>query len=242
MLSDAKAADLIARSEFIWHQRFHLSEKVLAPGVNDIEWLFDQAGVPASLEGASVLDVGTTNGGAAFIAEMRGATRVVAVDIYDPDRFGFDEIRTELGSQVDFVKGSVYQLPELLNEQFDVVLFLGVLYHLRHPLLAIDSLRRLTRGVLYLETAVSGEPADPPRSDFYRRDELNADSSNWFAPSISCLGDWVESSGFVVRGDITHWPHQHPQRACLAAQPTPGEPEYAQISTEMPLLVRLPVA
>ena len=182
MLSDAKAADLIAGSKFFWHQRFHLSDEVLTPGVNDIEWLLDQAGVPASLEGASVLDIGTTNGGAAFIAEMRGAKRVVAVDIYDPDRFGFDEIRTALGSQVEFVKGSVYQLPELLDEQFDVVLFLGVLYHLRHPLLAIDSLRRLTRGTLYLETAVSGEPTDPPRADFYRRDELNADGSNWFSP------------------------------------------------------------
>jgi tRNA (mo5U34)-methyltransferase len=238
MLSDAQAADLIARSSFFWHQRFHLSEEVLAPGVNDIEWLLDEVGFPASLEDASVLDIGTTNGGAAFIAEMRGARRVVAVDIYDTDRFGFDEIRTALGSRVEFVKGSVYQLPELLDEQFDVVLFLGVLYHLRHPLLAIDSLRRLTRGVLYLETAVSGDPGDPSRADFYRRDELNEDSSNWFAPSISCLTGWVESSGFTVPGAISHWPSQHPERACLAAQPSEGEPEYIQISTETPLIVR----
>ncbi len=210
---------------------------MLTPGVNDIEWLLDEVGFPASLDGASVLDIGTTNGGAAFIAEMRGAKRVVAVDIYDTDRFGFDEIRTALGSHVDFVKGSVYQLPELLDEQFDVVLFLGVLYHLRHPLLAIDSLRRLTHGALYLETAVSGEPADPPRADFYRRDELNADGSNWFAPTISCLINWVESSGFEVPGGASHWPSQHPERACLAAQPLEGEPEYIQISTEAPVLV-----
>ena len=148
---------MIARSGFFWHQRFHLSEEVLTPGVNDIEWLLDEVGFPASLDGASVLDIGTTNGGAAFIAEMRGATRVVAVDIYDADRFGFDEIRTALGSRVDFVKGSVYQLPELLDEQFDVVLFLGVLYHLRHPLLAFDCLRELTSGTLYVETAITGQ-------------------------------------------------------------------------------------
>jgi tRNA (mo5U34)-methyltransferase len=238
MLSDQEAADVVARSNFIWHQRFHLSESVLTPGVNDIEWLLDEAGVPASLDGASVLDIGTTNGGAAFIAESRGATRVVAVDIYDGDRFGFDEIRNALGSNASFVKGSVYQLPELLNEEFDVVLFLGVLYHLRHPLLAIDAVRRLTRGVLYLETAVSGDPSDPPRAQFYRRDELNADGSNWFAPTISCLVDWVESGGFVVP-EVSHWPRQHPERACLAAQLADGEPEYTRISTEVPLRVRV---
>jgi tRNA (mo5U34)-methyltransferase len=236
MLSDIKAAELIAGSSFIWHQRFPLSEGVLTPGVNDIEWLLNEVGVPASLDGASVLDVGTTNGGAAFIAESRGAARVVAVDIYDADRFGFDEISKALDSRVEFVRASVYQLPELLRQQFDVVLFLGVLYHLRHPLLALDSLRRLTGDVLYLETAVSGDVPDPPQASFFRRDELNADSSNWFAPNIACLTDWVASSGFDVQ-KVAHWPADRPERACLAARPSAGAPEYIEISTEVPLVV-----
>jgi tRNA (mo5U34)-methyltransferase len=239
VLSDADAADVIGRSKFIWHQRFRLSENVVTPGVNDIEWLMNHLGVPASLEGASVLDIGTTNGGGAFIAEMRGASRVVAVDIYDADRFGFDELRRALGSNAQFVKGSIYELPEILNEKFDVVLFLGVLYHLRHPLMAIDSLRKLTRDVLYLETAISGEASDPPRAHFYRRDELNADFSNWFTPTVACLGDWVRSSGFIVP-EVGCWPEEQPERAGLVARPTDGAPEFAQLTSEVPLLVRVP--
>ena len=236
MLSHEQANELIDGADFIWHQRFHLADDVMTPGVNDIEWLMQEAGVPQSLAGAHVLDIGTTNGGAAFIAEARGASRVVAVDIYDSDRFGFRQLGEALSSKAEFVQASVYELPELLNQQFDVVLFLGVLYHLRHPLLAIDSLRRLTRGTVYVETAVSGAVSDPPQALFFRWDELNADGSNWFAPTVSCLGEWVTSCGFDVV-QTSSWPIEQPARACLSATPSDGEPEYISISTEVPLRV-----
>jgi tRNA (mo5U34)-methyltransferase len=209
----------------------------MAPGANDIEWLLGQVGLPTSLNGATLIDIGTTNGGAAFIAERRGAERVVAVDIYGPDRFGFDRLRAALGSSVDFIQGTIYHLPDILDgEKFDEVLFLGVLYHLRHPLLALDSLRRLTRQHLYLETAVWGDPSDPPMARYFRRDELAGDSSNWFAPNLSCLVDWVESSGFVV-DRVEHWPEDLPERACVAARPTTEHPEYIGLSYEVPLAV-----
>jgi tRNA (mo5U34)-methyltransferase len=236
-LGDHEAEALVARSNFIWHQTFHLSENVVAPGTNDIEWLLDQVGLPPNLDGATVLDIGTTNGGAAFIAEQRGAERVVAVDIYGPDRFGFDPIKTAFGSNVDFIQGTIYELPDVLEkDRFDEVLFLGVLYHLRHPLLALDSLRRLTRQHLYVETAVFGSPSDPPMARYFRRDELSGDSSNWFAPNVSCLVDWVESSGFVV-DRVEYWPQDHPARACVAAHPTTEQPEYIDLSYEVPLTV-----
>jgi tRNA (mo5U34)-methyltransferase len=236
MLDDATARRLIDDSDFVWHQQFHLSENVLTPGAANIEWLIGRVGLPLSLEGRTFLDVGTTNGGAAFIAEARGADRVVAVDIYDPDNFGFDTLRAAVGSRAEFVKGTIYELPEALNEQFDEVFFLGVLYHLRHPLLALDSLRRLTRGNLYVETAVSGSPTEEPRARFFRRDELGGDGSNWFAPTISCLVDWVESSGFVV-DRVDHWPSDQPARAFVAAHPAEDPPEFEQLSYEVPLTV-----
>jgi tRNA (mo5U34)-methyltransferase len=237
LLGDDQAKAFVAGSDFIWHQTFHLSENVVAPGANDIEWLADQVGLPSRLDGATVVDIGTTNGGAAFIAEQRGAERVVAVDIYGPDRFGFDRLKTALGASVEFVQGTIYELPELLgNEKFDEVLFLGVLYHLRHPLLALDSLRRLTRQHLYVETAVFGSPSDPPMARYFRRDELAGDSSNWFAPNVSCLVDWVESSGFVV-DRVAYWPEDRPERACVAAHPTTERPEYIDLSYEVPLTV-----
>ena len=152
-----------------------------------------------------------------------GPTRVVAVDIYDPDNFGFDTLRAAVGSRAEFVKGTIYELPEALNEQFDEVFFLGVLYHLRHPLLALDSLRRLTRGNLYVETPSRGPQTEEPRARFFRRDELGGDGSNWFAPTISCLVDWVESSGFVV-DRVDHWPSDQPARAFAGCPSSRGPP------------------
>ena len=238
MLDDA-ARRLIDDSDFTWHQQFHLSENVLTPGAANIEWLIDRVGLPRSLEGRTFLDVGTTNGGAAFVAEARGAERVVAVDIADPHRYGFDTLHEAIGSRVEFVRGTIYDLPQVLDEQFDEVFFLGVLYHLRHPLLALDSLRRLTRGNLYVESAVSGSPADGPSARFFRRKELGDDGTNWFAPTVSCLVDWVESSGFVV-DRVDHWPADQPERACLAAHPAEGAPEFQQLSYEVPLTVTAP--
>ncbi len=114
--------------------------------------------------------------------------------------------------------------------------FLGVLYHLRHPLLALDSLRRLTRGNLYVETAVSGSPTEEPTARFFRRNELGGDGTNWFAPTITCLVDWVESSGFVV-DRVDHWPSDRPAREYVAAHPAGGPPEFQQLSYEVPLTV-----
>jgi hypothetical protein len=66
----------------------------------------------------------------------------VAVDIYPPQWFGFDALREFLGSSVEYLQGAVYDLSRLSRgERFDYVLFWGVLYHLRHPLLALDEVR-----------------------------------------------------------------------------------------------------
>ena len=92
------------------------------------------------------------------------------------------------------MRASVYELSSVLEEPFDVVLFLGVLYHLRHPLLALDEVRALTRKLMLLETAVSdhqlGERSADSIARFYRRDELGGDPSNWFAPTARGLVDW----------------------------------------------------
>jgi len=153
--STDEALRFVERADFVWHQRFELAPGVYAPGANDIEWLLGVAGLPPDLDGLSVLDVGTTNGGAAFEAERRRARRVVAIDIFGPHWFGFSELKDLLGSEVEYRRASAYELAGVLDEQFDVVLFFGVLYHLRHPLLALDNLRAVTGDRCHLETAVA---------------------------------------------------------------------------------------
>src|SRR5204862_2035765 len=109
------AEEFIERSTFIWHQRFALDDDVYTIGASDVEWLMACARVPKTLAGMTVLDIGTANGGVAFEAERRGARRVVAVDIYPPEQFGFAETRAFLGSTAEFVQASVYGLPEALQ-------------------------------------------------------------------------------------------------------------------------------
>jgi hypothetical protein len=132
----------------------------------------------------------------------------------------------------------VYELPTLIEEAFDVIIFWGVLYHLRHPLLALDSLRESLRGTCYLETAVcDGEVGDlrsMPLARFYRGDELNDDASNWFAPTVAGLLDWCTSSGLVPELTAA-WPENSPERCMLTLRRSASDPEYRIVSYERPL-------
>jgi tRNA (mo5U34)-methyltransferase len=239
MLTRADAEAFLAQTEIPWHQRFQLAPGVYTPGVNSVARLFRLAQIPDDLSGKTVLDIGASNGGVSFEAERRGASRVVAVDVPPIEFCGFDQLRELLGSKAEWVQASVYELPELLAEQFDLVLFFGVLYHLRHPLLALDRIRPLVRGRLLIETAVCDfqlgvRSSGKPLVRFYRRDELNGDPSNWFAPTVRGLLDWCRSSGYEPEL-LADWPEPRLTRALLGgrasarcvvrATPTPGDPE-----------------
>lgn len=235
----AAAAQFIERADFVWHQRFELAPGVWTPGVSPVAWLCDLARLPVDLSGHTVLDVGTTNAGTAFELERRGAARVVAVDIFDPDQFGVRALTEFLDSKVEFVQSTVYELAERFPERFDLVICWGVLYHLRHPLLALDNLRAVTSNQASLETAVCD--SELPRRQrerrlarFYRHDELAGDSSNWFAPTVTALEDWCGSAGFEVER-LSAWPERGPQRAMVRLRPILGAAEYEQLSYERPL-------
>jgi SAM-dependent methyltransferase len=230
------AAELATRTDFVWHQRFELADGVYTPGVSDIGFLLDTAAIPQRLDGLTVLDIGTTNGGAAFECERRGARRVVAVDIADENWFGFAAIKECLGSSVEHVRASIYSLPERLGEQFDVVLFWGVLYHLRHPLLALDNVRRLARDLVSVESVVSDhllpDNRDVPLARFFPADEFAGDGSIWFAPNVAALADWCRSCGLApVR--VVSWPESLPARAMVTGSVT--HPEWPALSYEQPL-------
>jgi tRNA (mo5U34)-methyltransferase len=211
---------------------------VFTPVANDIGFLLEQAALPQDINGATVLDIGATNGGLAFELERRGAARVLTVDIYSSDWFGFDAIKALLHSDVEYLRASVYELPAKLKEQFDIVVFCGVLYHLRHPLLALDVLRALTRGRALIETAVCdrtlGDAASTPLVRYHRLDDLNDDGSNWFEPSVAALADWCRSSGLEPIG-VRSWPAQAPGRCMMTVTPATGQPEYMGMSYELPL-------
>ena len=86
-----------------------LAAGVLSPGVSDVAGHIARAGLP-SVRGKSVLDIGTCNGGVLFELERMGAVRLVGVDIYDQEFFGFAALRSFFASEAEFVQASVYGL------------------------------------------------------------------------------------------------------------------------------------
>jgi tRNA (mo5U34)-methyltransferase len=202
-----------------WHQRWEVFKGVFSPGVNDVSYLWQAVGLPASLAGKRVLDVGAWHGCFSFECERRGAREVIAFSLEDPAQTGFDRLKQALDSNVQYVRGSAYTLaPEQLGS-FDVILFFGVLYHLRYPLLAIDRLRSMCAGELFIEThTIDNYPwLRGPRNFFtrwltgrkalkstpiwrqYREFELAAtDQSNWFSPNAAAVLEAFQSAGFTI--------------------------------------------
>jgi tRNA (mo5U34)-methyltransferase len=200
-----------------WHQGWEIFQGVFTPGRNSVETMLGNSQVPLDLSGKRVLDVGAFNCCSAFECERRGAAEVVALDLQEPEELGFPVLKEALRSRrVRFVQGSVYDLdPDQLGT-FDVILFFGVLYHLRYPLLAIDQLRRVARGTIYVESLVIDQRfladgkdfqsiasyhevlTQVPLWQFYKANELADDYSNWFGPNIQAVLQGFESAGFAA--------------------------------------------
>jgi len=202
-----------------WHQKWELFKGVFTPGNNPAKEMCDFAGVPQDLRGLRVLDVGAWHGCCSFECERRGAAEVVALSLEGPEAVGFTRLRDVLGSKVNYVQESAYNLDPGKLGKFDVVLFFGVLYHLRYPLLAIDKLRSVCRGQVFVETHViddyfltrgwlgnSFRPLKQVGRDlpqvplwrFYKGAELNKDASNWFGPNVQAVIEAFESAGFLI--------------------------------------------
>ncbi len=204
-----------------WHQRWEIFQGVFVPGPNKVDFLCEAAQLPINLNGKRVLDIGAWNGCFSFECERRGAREVIAMSLEDPAVSGFDRLKQVLGSNVRYVHGSVYNLnPEQMGT-FDVILFLGVLYHLRYPLLAIDRLRSVSSGDVFIETHVIDRHSwlrghlgiltkllgrgagaalrSTPIWRQYREFELHPqDQSNWFGPNVVAVLEAFQSSGFTI--------------------------------------------
>ncbi|MBV9284880.1 MAG: DUF1698 domain-containing protein, partial [Acidimicrobiia bacterium] len=179
-----------AVSRLRWHHTMDLGHGVVTPGGDATLEKLAKLGLPGSLAGKTVLDIGAWDGFFSFEAERRGASRVVAMDYHcwlrsegHPSKAGFELARRVLGSSVEDVTLDVMELgPDHLG-MFDVVLFLGVLYHVRHPLLALERVFSVTRRQLILSTQVDLTAIARPAIAFYQGGELNNDTTNWCGPN-----------------------------------------------------------
>src|SRR5215217_7219370 len=131
----------------IWYHTIPLPGGITTPGVDNTPSRLPKMRLPDDLSGRTVLDIGAWDGYFSFEAERRGASRVVAADYYawhgvgwgtGQGKAGFQLARQALGSRVEDVDIDVMDLSPDRVGSFDVVLFLGVLYHLPNPLLALE--------------------------------------------------------------------------------------------------------
>jgi tRNA (mo5U34)-methyltransferase len=162
--------------------------------------------IPESLAGMTVLDVGAWDGFYSFEAERRGAKRVLATDHQawrSPEAFGwgtgkagFEFARRALGSKVEDLEIDVYDLSPATVGVFDVVLFVGVLYHLKDPLGALERVASVTKHLLIVETAIDLMRLRAPALAFYPSAELNNDPTNWFGPNVACVDAMLRACGF----------------------------------------------
>ena len=182
-----------------------------------VKWASFRDAIPADLSGRTVLDIGCNGGFYSLEMKRRGADRVVGIDS-DERYLAQARFAAEVtGLEVEFRNHSVYDVAQL-GARFDVVLFLGVFYHLRHPLLALDLIRaHVAKDLLVFQSLQCGEggiaPVQPdydfadtahfdaagyPRMHFIERSYAH-DPTNWWAPNAACAQAMLRSAGFSIQ-------------------------------------------
>ena len=172
--------------------------------------------LPADLTGKSVLDIGCNAGFYSIEMKRRGAERVLGVD-FDERYLAQGRFAAEtLGMEIEFRQLSVYDVASL-HEQFDVVIFMGVLYHLRHPLLALDLIREhVARDLMLFQSMQRGsnevaqleQDYDFWQTEIFERPEFprmyfiehkyTGDPTNWWIPNRACVEAMLRSAGFEI--------------------------------------------
>jgi tRNA (mo5U34)-methyltransferase len=204
-----------------WFHNLDLDGVATAPDhfLNDypnVKWRRFQHAVPDDLTGKSVLDIGCNAGFYSLEMKRRGADRVLGIDFderyLDQARFAA-EVRN---ADIEFRQLSVYDVASL-GERFDIVLFMGVLYHLRHPLLALDLIHDHVAGdlLIYQSMQRGAEEVTPVRDDYdffedkhfdepgypklhFIEHRYAGDPTNWWAPNAACSAAMLRSAGFAI--------------------------------------------
>lgn len=216
----ATAADLRASIHALapWFHNFRFGDIETAPDhfLGDyprVKWERFAHAVPADLHGATVLDIGCNAGFYSIEMKRRGADRVLGIDV-DARYLAQARLAAELcGVDLELRRMSVYDIAAL-QERFDIVLFLGVLYHLRHPLLALDLIREhVARDLVVVQSMLRGSREIlVPERDYAFADEAifstpeypalyfieqryAGDETNWWIPNASALAAMLRSAG-----------------------------------------------
>src|SRR5579862_3232621 len=209
-----------------WFHNINLNGVLTAPhhflgDFPNVKWKHIAPALPADLSGATVLDIGCNGGFHCIDMKKRGAERVLGVDVCDHylDQARFAAKTLDL--DIEFAKYSVYDVDSIPG-QFDYVLFMGVFYHLRYPLYALDKVIKKVKGNLIFQTMIRGALTSPELSEdyhFWNTEIFNnadfpsmyfieknyaGDPTNWWIPNHGAMEGMLRSSGL----EITAHPEQ----------------------------------
>jgi tRNA (mo5U34)-methyltransferase len=202
----ALAGDIAEEAaRYFWWHSIDLGGGFVTPGHKTPEMMaaeFANTFDRLDLRGKSVLDIGAWTGGFSVEARRRGARTVTALDHYTWNHPGFRG--REAFDLVNRVTGADIRAVDLDLDapaldlggvgRFDIVLFLGVFYHLKNPIGALRQIAELAREVLVVETHIEHFSPERPAMMFYPGAELAGDDTNWWGPNRACL---VEPLGVV---------------------------------------------
>jgi tRNA (mo5U34)-methyltransferase len=187
--------------------------------------------IPGDLTGKSVLDIGAWDGFFSFECERRGAKRVLAIDTFAWDNYGKDGFllaHETLNSRVEHQRCAAEDIDVATLGTFDIVLFLGVFYHLRSPISVLERLRGVTAGTLICEThaLVPAVHEKYPLVSFFPGDGLEAGLPYEFCslPTIEALKQMLRAAGFI-HVDVKHTPSMRwlkKVKATLTTRPQSG--------------------
>jgi tRNA (mo5U34)-methyltransferase len=206
-MDQGKLATEIAKIS--WFHTFNFGNGVVTPGYDNSYKRIRTLHMPEDLSGSTVLDIGSWDGFFAFEAERRGASRVLATDSFCwsgagwGTKDGFNLARNILNSKVEDMEIDVMELSPEKVGTFDLVMCLGVLYHMRNPLLALERIFSVTKRQLILDTHVDCVMTNRPMIAFYPGNELNNDPTNWCGPNRAAVEAMLKTVGFS-RVEMVH--------------------------------------
>ena len=193
-----------------WHHDFEIVPGVRTQGTYAPSGLWRELELPQDMSGISLADVGASNGFFSFEAHRRGA-RVVAFDFRHKDKSGFGLAQYINGlDAIEHHHANVLSISSEQYGKFDVVLALGLLYHVSDPYLALANCAGLSNDRLFLESycidkLLPGELASEPVMRFIpdctrfpEHGQVNADRSNFWGFTSICLKLMLEDVGFAV--------------------------------------------
>lgn len=195
----------------------------------NVKWKEIAPSIPQDLSGATVLDIGCNGGFYSLEMKRRGAERVLGIDVDDRYLAQARFAAQTLGYPIEFEKRSVYEV-EAIAGQFDYVFFMGVFYHLRYPLYALDKVVKKVGGKLVFQSMIRGseqacrweknyhfwskqifEDRDFPCMYFIEHEYAN-DPTNWWIPNRGAAESMLRSSGLEIL--------EHPESETWICAPT----------------------